>query len=154
MNTPEKIMKKDKINSFFIYITLRNLFYDHLKDKENNHKRIEDFKKYYRDDSTESLIDKFISSPTTEEDIDNSIMEEYYQDLFDKIYKEVSSWHWYDEKLFKLYFLTDRSLRDIAQDTKISLTSIYNSCSNYKKIIQEKFGEDIEDFFNQDYERI
>ena len=32
IDNPEKIMKNDEVNSFFVYITLRNLFYDYKKD--------------------------------------------------------------------------------------------------------------------------
>lgn len=152
IDNPEKIMKNDEVNSFFVYITLRNLFYDYKKDKNNNSSRFEEYKSYYTDDSDESVVAKFATLPEDRETDD--LMEEAYHKISEAIYKEVSTWHWYDEKLFKLYFLTDNSLRDIAKDTKISLTSIYNSCKNYKKIIEEKFGEDIEDFFNEDYDKI
>ena len=152
IDNPERIMKNDEVNSFFVYITLRNLFYDYKKDKNNNSSRFEEYKSYYTDDSDESVVAKFATLPEDRETDD--LMEEAYHKISEAIYKEVSTWHWYDEKLFKLYFLTDNSLRDIAKDTKISLTSIYNSCKNYKKIIEEKFGEDIEDFFNEDYDKI
>lgn len=152
IDNPERIMKNDEVNSFFVYITLRNLFYDYKKDKNNNNSSFEEYKSYYTKDSDESVIAKFATLPEDRETDD--LMEEAYHKISEAIYEEVSTWHWYDEKLFKLYFLTDNSLRDIAKDTKISLTSIYNSCKNYKKIIEEKFGEDIEDFFNQDYDKI
>ena len=152
IDNPERIMKNDEINSFFVYITLRNLFYDYKKDKNNNNSSFEEYKSYYTKDSDETVVAKFATLPEDRETDD--LMEEAYHKISEAIYKEVSTWHWYDEKLFKLYFLTDNSLRDIAKDTKISLTSIYNSCKNYKKIIEEKFGEDIEDFFNEDYDKI
>jgi 2-oxoglutarate dehydrogenase complex dehydrogenase (E1) component-like enzyme len=81
-------------------------------------------------------------------------MEIAYERIYNSIDNEVSTWHWYDQKLFKLYYYSNKSLRDIAKDTKISLTSIYNSCKNYRRIIEQKFKEDIEDFFNEDYDRI
>ncbi len=152
IDNPERIMKNDEVNSFFVYITLRNLFYDYKKDKNNNNSSFEEYKSYYTKDSDETVVAKFATLPEDRETDD--LMEEAYHKISEAIYKEVSTWHWYDEKLFKLYFLTDNSLRDIAKDTKISLTSIYNSCKNYKKIIEEKFGEDIEDFFNEDYDKI
>jgi RNA polymerase sigma factor (sigma-70 family) len=152
IDNPERIMKNDEVNSFFVYITLRNLFYDYKKDKNNNNSSFEEYKSYYTKDSDETVVAKFATLPEDTETDD--LMEEAYHKISEAIYKEVSTWHWYDEKLFKLYFLTDNSLRDIAKDTKISLTSIYNSCKNYKKIIEEKFGEDIEDFFNEDYDKI
>jgi len=74
--------------------------------------------------------------------------------VIEKILAEIKDWHWYDEKLFKLYFMTDMSLRDVAKETKISLTSIYNSVKNYREFIYEKFNEDVEDLYNQDYNKI
>ena len=72
-----------------------------------------------------------------------------------KINEEVESWdHWYDKKLFKLYYKTDMSMRKLAKETKISVTSIFNSCKNYKDILKSKFGEDFEDYLNGDFNLI
>lgn len=146
IDNPEKIIKDGEVNSYFIYITLRNLFYDAKKSQKT------EISKDYSDVESVSLLSALAEIP--EETEGNDVMEKAYLAIFEAIDKEVSTWHWYDQKLFKLYYYTNQSLRDIASDTKISLTSIYNSCKNYRKIIEEKFGEDIEDFFNQDYDKI
>ena len=146
IDNPEKIIKDGEVNSYFIYITLRNLFYDAKKGQKA------EISKDYSDVENISVLSALAEIP--EEREENDSMEEAYLTIFKAIDKEVSTWHWYDQKLFRLYYYTPRSLRDIAGDTKISLTSIYNSCKNYRKIIEEKFGEDIEDFFNQDYDKI
>lgn len=146
LDKPEKIIKDGEVNSYFIYITLRNLFYDVKK----SHKA--EISKNYSDVENISILSALAEIP--EETEENDGMEKAYLTIFEAIDKEVSTWHWYDQKLFRLYYYTPQSLRDIAGDTKISLTSIYNSCKNYRKIIEEKFGEDIEDFFNQDYDKI
>ena len=146
LDKPEKIIKDGEVNSYFIYITLRNLFYDAKK----SHKA--EISKDYSDVENISILSALAEIP--EETEENDGMEKAYLTIFEAIDKEVSTWHWYDQKLFRLYYYTPQSLRDIAGDTKISLTSIYNSCKNYKKILKEKFGEDIEDYFNEDYERI
>lgn len=146
IDNPEKIIKDGEVNSYFIYITLRNLFYDTKKGQKA------EISKDYSDVENISVLSALAEIP--EEREENDSMEEAYLTIFKAIDKEVSTWHWYDQKLFRLYYYTNQSLRDIASDTKISLTSIYNSCKNYRKIIEEKFGEDIEDFFNQDYDKI
>lgn len=146
LDKPEKIIKDGEVNSYFIYITLRNLFYDAKKSYKA------EISKDYSDVENISILSALAEIP--EETEENDGMEKAYFTIFEAIDKEVSTWHWYDQKLFKLYYYTNQSLRDIASDTKISLTSIYNSCKNYRKIIEEKFGEDIEDFFNQDYDKI
>ena len=146
VDNPEKIIKDGQVNSYFIYITLRNLFYDSKKSQRA------EISKDYSDAENFGLLSNLAEEP--EEGKENDLMEEAYLKIFEAIDKEVSTWHWYDQKLFKLYYYTNNSLRDIAKDTKISLTSIYNSCKNYRKIIEEKFGEDIMDFYNQDYDKI
>lgn len=146
LDKPEKIIKDGEVNSYFIYITLRNLFYDAKKNQKA------EISKDYSDVENISVLSALAEIP--EEREENDHMEEAYLTIFKAIDEEVSTWHWYDQKLFRLYYYTPQSLRDIAGDTKISLTSIYNSCKNYRKIIEEKFGEDIEDFFNQDYDKI
>lgn len=146
VENPEKIIKNGEINSFFVYITLRNLFYDSKKAYKQ-----EISKDYGNDENVHILSNMAKMSQESEE---NGDMEEAYLKIYEAIDKEVSTWHWYDQKLFRLYYYTNQSLRDIANDTKISLTSIYNSCKNYRELLEEKFGEDIEDYFNGDYEKI
>lgn len=146
VDNPEKIIKNGEVNPFFIYITLRNLFYDSKKAYK------QEISKDYKDVESIRLLSGMAEVP--EERKKNDHMEKAYFKIFEAIDEEISTWHWYDQKLFRLYYYTNQSLRDIANDTKISLTSIYNSCKNYRSRLEEKFGEDIEDFFNGDYEQI
>ena len=149
---PEKIKKDGKINSLYVYVTIKNLFYQY-KNKKNKNKFIEykDFDSYDESNTYEFNTD-YTSS--YEDDVDILNMEKANKIIMDNIENEIKTWHWYDEKLFRLYYFTNKSLRQIASETKISLTSIYNSCKNYKEIIENKFGEDILDFFNKDYDKI
>lgn len=71
-----------------------------------------------------------------------------------KIHEEMESWHWYDSMLFKVYKEGNASMRDIAKDTGISLTSIFNTIKNCKERLRENVGEDYEDYNNQDYDLI
>tara|TARA_R100001463_G_scaffold20745_2_gene50354 strand:+ start:2093 stop:2668 length:576 start_codon:yes stop_codon:yes gene_type:complete len=146
---PERITTNDKISSLYIYVTIRNLYFKHQNNKKKN--IVFQYKDY---DSFEENDVFNIDSPSIENDMDSLDMEKAHKKIMEKILQEISTWHWYDEKLFKLYFFTDKSLRNIASETRISLTSIYNSCKNYKEILIEKFGEDVTDFFNKDYYQI
>ena len=152
ITAPEKIKKDGKINSLYVYVTIKNLFYQY-KNKKNKNKFIEykDFDSYDESNTYEFNTD-YTSS--YEDDVDILNMEKANKIIMDNIESEIKTWHWYDEKLFRLYYFTNKSLRQIASETKISLTSIYNSCKNYKEIIENKFGEDILDFFNKDYDKI
>jgi len=145
----DRITTNDKISSLYIYVTIRNLYFKHQNSKKR--KIIYQYKDYDSFDDTDFFND---DCPSIENDIELLEMEKAHKKIIEKILQEISTWHWYDEKLFKLYFFTNKSLRNIASETRISLTSIYNSCKNYKEILTEKLGEDITDFFNKDYYQI
>lgn len=148
-----KIFNEDgSINAFYVYVTIKNVYFKMY----NEAKRIK-FVPIRESDFFEDYIfdDEYnILSESLEEDKRQEDMEEAFQRTVDRIMVEAKQWHWYDEKLFRLYFLTDMSLRDVANETKISLTSIYNSVKNYKQFMLEKFSEDVEDFYNGDYDKI
>jgi len=75
--------------------------------------------------------------------------------LINNIHSEVDNWdRWYDQKLFKVYYETDISMRKLAKDSRISVTSIFNSCKNYKEILNSKFSEDFQDYINGDFHLI
>jgi DNA-directed RNA polymerase specialized sigma24 family protein len=87
---------------------------------------------------------------------DDSNLEEHeaYNNICLLVDEEIKNWHWYDEKLFKLYRDSDMSMRDIAKETNISLISIFNSIKNYKEILNTKFSKDYQDYINKDYNGI
>lgn len=71
-----------------------------------------------------------------------------------KIEEEISNWHWYDSMLFNVYKEGKASMRDIAKDSGISLTSIFNTIKNCKERLRDNISEDYEDFQNNDYDLI
>ncbi len=80
--------------------------------------------------------------------------EEAYNKFCELIDDYIQDWHWYDQKLFKLYRDTDMSIRKIAAETGISFVSIFNTLKKCKLDLKNKFGDDYEDYLNADYERI
>lgn len=140
------------VNPFYIYVTIKNIYFKMFNDSKRVklvQLRDDDFFYEYEFDDQSNIL-----TETVEDENKKQQMEEAFQKTVDRIMQEAKSWHWYDEKLFKLYFLTDMSLRDVAKKTNISLTSIYNSVKNYKEFMTEKFSEDVEDFYNGDYDKI
>lgn len=130
----------DEVNRFFIYVTLKNMY------------------KTYK-----NAANKFVWYEVREDDaIDTELMDNAFDDamemafqvLMTKIGAEMSTWHKYDRILSEKYLKSDYSLRDIAKGAGISLTSIFNSMRNNKKILRKKFREDWEDFKNGDYHLI
>ncbi len=132
-----------EVNRFYVYITLKNLWTDYCKERSRYPKR--DITNYYEFETPDWAIYEEVDKEKQE-------AEEY---IIAKIDMEIESWdHWYDKKLFRLYYNTDISMRKLAKETKISVTSIFNSCKNYKEIIKSKLGEDFEDYLNGDFDKI
>lgn len=147
IDNPEKIMyNKTEVNKFYVYITIKNLWTDYNKAKNKyTVYKIDDHNGDYNFNTPEWALYE-------EVDYEKEKAEEY---ILQKINQEVESWdYWYDKKLFNLYYNTDLSLRKLAKETNISVTSIFNSCKNYKDIIKAKFGEDFEDYLNGDFDLI
>lgn len=129
---PEKIIVNDEVNKGYIWFTLRTLFLN---------------------DVSKQKFEKLNEISLEQTDCDK-VQKQTFDVIIDRIELIVKRFDWYDEKLFNLYFKTDLSMRDIARETTISLSSIANSIKKYKRIIQEEIGEDYLDYLNKDYEKI
>jgi DNA-directed RNA polymerase specialized sigma24 family protein len=133
---PENIIQNGQVNKGFMYFVLRNLYLLHIKSEKKN--------------ALVSLSGLVVLKDETT----NLTKEEAYSKMLSKVHEEVDSWHWYDKQLFTIYKDTDLSIRDIAKETTISSSSIFNTLKNCKSKIKTKFKEDYEDFKNEDYELI
>ena len=133
---PKKIMYGEDVNRYYIWVTLRNMYFSHLRKSKS--------RLMYR------LLD---NDDIVQQEYDES-EDDAFETLSKKINKVVSYWKVYDKRLFELYFINGLSLRAISKGSKIGLTSIHNSVLNYKEILRESFSEDIEDYFNQDFDKI
>lgn len=147
VKNPEKIMYNETdVNKFYVYITIKNLYNDYLKERSRHHMvRLDDIEVTYEivETTPEGQLKAEIEKQKAEEK------------LVDMIQQEVSSWdRWYDQKLFKVYYETDISMRKLSADTNISVTSIFNSCKNYKQILNTKLAEDFQDYINGDFHLI
>ena len=120
VENPERIMyNEDEVNTYFVFVVLRNLFIS--SQKSMSFDELED-------------IDGEIEEP-------NYDYENAYNRLLDELWEEVESWHWYDTKLFKLYHNTDMTIKKISEETKISERSIWNTLDNGRKRIQTNCKE-------------
>lgn len=139
----QKIMYDDEdVNKFYIYITLKNLYLDYAKAKSK-----------YRFVDIDDYLERNDVEDEGFDDKDNE-MDYALGSLVESITSEINSWNVYHAKLCNTYFKGDMSLRDISSISKISLTSIFNSVKNYRKILKDKFMEDVEDFYNGDFHLI
>jgi DNA-directed RNA polymerase specialized sigma24 family protein len=133
VDDPERIMYNEKeLNNYYIYVTLRNLFLSRFhSNKKSNH--------FSLDEINEELM--HIKECNTE-----------YEDSFDvlirKIEQTVDSWYWYDKKLWNIHFKNELSMRRISRETRISLSSIFNTLTNGKKNIRKESKEEYKRYKN------
>ena len=129
------ILKSGEVNTFYMFVTIRNMVRTMLKE-EATYVNYEEF--YYEASDDEPDME----------------MERAFNKLINEIKQEANTWGRYHSKLFNVYYMTDFSMRDIADGTGIGLTHIYNNLKIYKNIIRENYSEDYEDLKNQDYDRL
>jgi len=138
VDNPEKIMySENEVNTFYVYVTLRNIY---LTAK--NHSR--HFVSF-------SIVNHAHTEKFDEPPIERKVA---FDKIISGIEDEVSEWYWYDKKLWDIHFKKQVSMRQISNDTKISLSSIFNTLKKCKNKIRNLFQEDVDDFKNEDYDRI
>ena len=137
----DKIMYNDEeVNRFFCYVTLKNMYRTYVNATNKF-----TFFEIREDDAIDEELQDFVF---------DEAMETAFERLVGKISEEMDTWHKYDQILSEKYLKSDYSLRDIANGSGISLTSIFNTMRENKRILKEKFGEDWQDFKNGDYNLI
>jgi RNA polymerase sigma factor (sigma-70 family) len=132
----KRIMYKDDVNRYFVWITLRNLYYSYLKDKRN------------------SIFYEILENDEVVQSEYDVAEDDAFENIMTQINEIISDWTVYDKRLFELYFIQGLSLRAISKGAKIGLTSIHNSILNQKAILREHLSEDLIDYFNQDFDKI
>ena len=141
----KKIMYNDEeVNRFFVYIVLRNMYSDYMKAKN----KFVTFEYLETDSVEEQANDNFV------QEMDDFDSQDGLEAISRAVNSEISSWRRYDAMLANMYFKGDLSLRDIANGSGISLTSIFNSVKKYKQRIRHLLMEDYEDYINGDWHLI
>lgn len=120
IDNPERIMYGEEVNTYFVYITLRNMY--------NTIKKIQSRVEFV---DLQEVEDELIFEDVNYENFES------FDDLIEKIWEDVEDWHWYDKKMFQLYHNSPMSIRTIADETKISARSIFNTLKNGRERIQE-----------------
>jgi len=127
----DKVFNNKEINVLYIYIVLRSIIFSYLRDEKKRR--------------------ELVLKPLDIE-IDEEILAE--NRLSEAMEKEINTWHWYDQQVFRMYRDNKTSFRKMAKDTDISWVSLFNTVKNCKEKLKIKFNEDYQDFINQDYDRI
>lgn len=126
----ERIMYNEKeVNTFFVYVTLRNLYGSLMKAKNR-------------------ITVVSISDIGYDEIYEEANPEAEFAmiDLYNDIWDSIEDWHWYDRKMFDIYYNSGTSIRKLSEDTNISARSIWNTLDNGRKRIQETYKEAYEDW--------
>ena len=132
-----------EINTFYIYVTLRNLYYSKFTNYNNKNKKIILFSDYKNTHDHKIFYDVLNRlSYDFEEQTESYKKKINLEALYNKIDSVIEDWYWYDKKLTKLYLNTDMSMRDISKETKISLSSIFNTLTNAKEKIRKESKEE------------
>jgi len=127
----DKYIKPDqKITSSFVWITLRNIYFDFLKKEPITFE-----------------LDKTFSEAVSE--TENIVA---YENLTTLVNSEINELHWFDKMLFQLYVTSGKSMRQLAKETKLSLSCIFYTINRTKTHLQSLLIEDYQDYLNEDYE--
>ena len=129
-NSLNDISYKNTINKYFIYKTLKHSCIDKLRKKN---------KLIYT--CSFNLSDE-------EEDISESHKELIFQNI-DEI---VNTWDKDLADIFSLYMYSKATMKDIAKIYNTSKSTIFNRIKAGKEIIKAELGEDMEDYFNNDFD--
>ena len=152
----EIMYNETQVNTFYVYTTLSNLFYTKcskskrekeivvfnspLLDAEFNYDLDEENHKSEFMKKSEKI--KVQKSESFEDSYNKYLFDSLFGNIKEDIDKVVSTWYWYEAKLFRLHFNKGMSMRKIAKETGISLKSVFNTLKASKLKLREYFQED------------
>ena len=123
----DKCFTNDILNKSYVFICIRSVFIRQFLKKDN-------YESFYNEGDVDEeylILDEF----NEEEEID------WYK-FRTKCEAEVNSWDAYDKKLFTIYRDSGLSMQELANETKISKTSIFHSLKEHKRKLKDLFQED------------
>jgi Sigma-70, region 4 len=112
-----------KINTVYVFKVLHSLFIDNAKQKPT------------------IVIDVIIAETDY-----NEIADDCHQVMIGKIKQCIDKMSDYDKMLVELYFVHDKSIREISKQTGIGVHSIFNSIKNAKEKIKKECGNDYRNY--------
>jgi len=134
------ILPSGKVRKSYIWTVLYNIFID-----------------YHKSASKFSFVQVEDCIGLQVEQQDNQL-EDAYERIMQKMFREIDQLdiegYPYNKELFNLYAESAMSMRCISSITKISLTSIFNTLKQCREHLSDELREDIEDFYNGEYELI
>ena len=140
----------DDVNKFYVYLTIRSVVNDYYRNKN----------KFNISDDADTLDTiEYVETDLAEQEAFDRIYtkvvncinnlpnnEDYPQYLKDKVPHFIN--------LFIGYNGTDKSMRQISEETGIRLGTIHQTLNKVMAIVRREVGEDVQDYFNRDYHLI
>ena len=116
----------DDVNTFYVYVTLRNLFYDTKRNTTSFVPYNENIEVYESEEQKQSKLD--------------------LEKLLEDVSNTIESLHWYDKKIFEIYYGDNETIRQLSEGSKISSSSIFNTLKNVRTKIKEKHKEKYQEY--------
>lgn len=132
-NYRERIIQNGEPNRALMWVLLRNTAFR----ASRNHNDLS--------------IDLFYSLPQDDFELSKH---ESLDLIYHKVEDEIKTWEWYDQMLFNIYRKENKSMRQIAEQTGISLKSIFTTIKTCKAKLRQSVGDDYTDYLNQEFELI
>jgi len=126
----EKMKYSDNdVNTFYVYVTLRNLFYDQKKKQV-----------------PQVDINSLTNLAYEECEYDKEALE----DLLENMSQCIEDMHWYNKKIFEIYYGKGKTIRELSDESKISSNAIFNTLKNVREEIKIKCKKDYQDYTKQE----
>lgn len=116
--------KKLDVNTFYVYVTLKNLFYDQKRSEVG----------------TVQIDPQMIAYE------DAGRCKHLKEEILEEIAETIERLHWYDKKIFEIYYGEKETIRQLSEGSKISQSSIYNTLKNVRIKIKENHKEKYEEY--------
>ena len=137
----------DSVNRYYIYKMLKSSFIDLKRNKlQKNSYQLNEELNIADSDDYEEAKDQALEDIVKDIKLELSTRRRSLQRLFELYYRIPLNSN-------VMYQGENLSYRDIARESKISLSTVFNDMKELKGIIGIK-REDIQDYFNGDYDRI
>lgn len=149
-------LHESKELQYYLVSMARNMVVNFCSDFNKKYRSYLSYDKWSDIDGYEEDKQAFLADGSNVEDNLIDVEKEY---LINELILDVKAWlkgraeriegAYYDEILFDKYFSGGLTFREIAGQTKIPLSEIYNGVSNAQSIVLTKFQERYDDIINQ-----
>ena len=147
IDNQEDIMYGDEVNKYFVYTTLRNMYFNHIK-RSNKYKTFEFIDKgipevseydYGVDEAEDSIIDNLVNYV--------SKLEPQYIRLFELVFGIRIGENGY-------CVVNGRTFRSVSSGMGVSTSHVFYHVKCIKRMLRNEFSEDALDYFNKEYDKI